>query len=213
MTMHLETLGRPRSASALALALLVSLAITPAFADKVILFKNGKSMKAKSFKEDKGWTRLEVEGGVVGVRSFEIALVQEAVGAAAAKAEPLPNQAAGGGGAGGPYVGANYGGGDVPAEAPPPPEEYQPPQPPPENRGNPGARNNNLPTNIPGLRSQQGGLGGGLAGRPGGGPRGFGGGSFGSTGLTNSRFGSQQSPNQGRQTFTNPVNTNNNGDE
>jgi hypothetical protein len=209
MTDHQEHQGRSRWVNALALIALVALTITPALADKVVLFKNGKSMKAKSVKEDKGWTRLEIEGGVVGVRSFEISLVQDAVGAAATKAEPLPNLASGGGGAGGGYVGQSYGGGEAPAEAPPQPEEYQPP---PENRGNPGARNPNLPTNIPGLRSQAGGLGGGLAGRPGGGARSFGGGSFGNTGLTNSRFGNQQNP-ASRQTFTNPVNNNSNGDE
>jgi len=206
MTIHHRAPGRRRLVKALALVAFVLLAVSPVLADKLILFKNGKSMKAKSVKEDKGWTRLELEGGVVGVRSLEIALVQEAIGAAATKADPLPNQATGGGGAPGGYVGASYGGGEAPAEAPPAQEDYQPPPPQDEVRGNPAARNNpNLPSNIPGLRSPAGGL----AGRGNGGIRSFGGGSFGNTGLTNSRFGNPQTPNLGRQSFTNPVNNNN----
>lgn len=180
-------------------------AAPPALADKLVLFKNGKTIRAKSAKEDdKGWTRLELDGGLVGVRTREIAVVQEAISGTGARADAPPNQALGGGGAaGGGFVSGGYVGADTPAEAPPPPEEYQPPQPPQDAgqnqyRGNPGIQGN-----IPGLRSM-GGLPGSPAGRgfrnnqTGVGQSGLSGGRFsagpGVGGLSRPAFGQQQQP-------------------
>jgi len=162
-TMKTTSRSFRRHALVPALAILVAaLAGGTAFADKVILFKNGKSMRAKTVKDDKGWSRLEIDGGVIGVKSSEIALVQEASGGSPAK-ESLPNQAAGGGGG----YGAGYVGGGGSVEPPPTPaEDYQPPQSPDEARGNPyrGAPQG-LPSNIPGLRNQMGGLPSGAGSR------------------------------------------------
>src|SRR5213593_4077548 len=90
-----------RRAMLLLPALFVAFLAPPAFADKVILFKNGKSIRAKSVKEDKGWTRLDLDGGQVGVRTAQISTIQEAAANQAGKAEALPNQASGAGAGGG----------------------------------------------------------------------------------------------------------------
>src|SRR6266850_6823898 len=84
-----------RIAALFLFALFVAFAAPPALADKIILFKNGKSMRAKSVKEDKGWTRLEIDGGSVGVQSIQISMIQEAAGTTNGKADALPNQASG----------------------------------------------------------------------------------------------------------------------
>ncbi|MBI3448084.1 MAG: hypothetical protein HY049_04065 [Acidobacteria bacterium] len=189
MSLRRSSPSRRVAPFALLFLLAGALAASPALADKLILFKNGKSMRAKTAKEDdKGWTRLELEGGLMGVKTSEIAAIQDAMGGSGARVEAPPNQASGGGGgAGGGFVSGGYVGADTPAEAPPPPEDYQPPPPDPgqnQYRGNPG-----LQGNTPAQRSM-----GGLPGSPLG--RGFRGNQNGTApgGLNGGRFGAGQGP-------------------
>ncbi|HZE89477.1 MAG TPA: hypothetical protein VE404_08020 [Verrucomicrobiae bacterium] len=189
-----------------------SLAAPPVLADKVILFKNGKTIRAKTAKADeRGWTRLEFDGGLIGVKTSEIAIIQDATGGSVTRADAPPNQASGGGGGGGGFVSGGYVGADTPAEAPPPAEDYQPPPPDPSQnqyRGNPGLQGNN-----PAQRSMGGlpgtPLGRGFRGVQNSSPTGLsGGGRFsagnGLGGLSRPAFGGQQ-PQQPPQ--------NNNGDQ
>ena len=97
-------------------------AIVPASADKLIVFKNGKTIRARTVKEAKGWSRLEMEGGVLGVRSTQILRVEESAASTPGKAESFPNQASvGGGGAG--SMSPSYN----PPQDQQQPEEFQPP--------------------------------------------------------------------------------------
>jgi len=115
----------------------------PVHAEKLIVFKNGKTIRAKSIKQEKGWSRLELEGGnLVGVRTPLILSVEEASGGPAGKAESVPNQASvGGAGGGGGFSAAPQAysprGGEEPSEAAddsqqgqqegqPPPQPQQP---------------------------------------------------------------------------------------
>lgn len=122
---------------ALLLAVAVAAASGPAFADKLVVFKNGKTLRAKSVKEEKGWSRLELEGGsFVGVRASLVQGVEETSSGTTTKSESLPNQASvggGGGGGGGGYAPQPYqpqqeaaeAGDDfqqAPAEVSPPPQ-------------------------------------------------------------------------------------------
>jgi len=151
----------------------------PALAEKLVVFKNGKSIRVRTLKEDKGWTRLEIDGGVMAVRSFQVARVDEVTGGGG-KSDIIPNQAlVGGGGVGAPspaYAGAR--GADVPE---PQPEEsqqveneeaQQPPQPGVSIPGAAGRR----PGQIPGVNTRGaprfGGTGGVLNNRARGSSRG-----------------------------------------
>jgi hypothetical protein len=76
-----------------AVAMVLALAAGSAMADKLIIFKNGKVLRVKSVTEEQGWTLAEIgEGNTVGVRTTQIAMVQEAAGDSG-KSAPLPNQA------------------------------------------------------------------------------------------------------------------------
>ncbi len=57
------------------------LAAGNAWADKLIIFKNGKVMRAKEVKVENGWTMASVgKDGTVGVRSADVARVEDASG-------------------------------------------------------------------------------------------------------------------------------------
>lgn len=95
-------LMRRLAAPVCALAISIG-AAGPALADKLIVFKNGRTMRAKVVNEEKGWTRLELDGGnVVGFRTALVLSIEETSGSPA-KIE-LPNLAAAGGGGGAAYA-------------------------------------------------------------------------------------------------------------
>lgn len=145
--------ARPSAATAFILAAAAALAPSAVFADKLVVFKNGKSIRAKGIqKEAKGWTRLELDGGnSMGVRTSQILGVEEAGTAGPGKAESVPNQATTGGGGGYVPPPAAYSpraeaqepaaeGGDDFQQAP---QELEPPPQPPQDRP---------PVAIPGAR-------------------------------------------------------------
>ncbi len=66
-----------------------SLAAAPAWADKLILFKNGKALRVKSIKVENGWMMAEMgKGGTVGFRSADVFRVDEATGEGGGEATP-----------------------------------------------------------------------------------------------------------------------------
>ncbi len=69
----------------------LSLASGNAWADKLIVFKNGKVMRAKDVKVENGWTMASLgKDGTVGVRSDDVASIEDASGGGG---EATPNVA------------------------------------------------------------------------------------------------------------------------
>lgn len=61
--------------------LVVSLAAGPALADKLIVFKNGKVMRAKDVTPDGKWTYADLgKGATVGVRTSDIQSIEDSAG-------------------------------------------------------------------------------------------------------------------------------------
>jgi hypothetical protein len=83
-----------RAATLAALLAAIPLLSTPAWADKLILFRNGKVLRAGSVKVENGWTLADLgKGNTLGVRSTEILRIEDA-GSEAAGPASTPNMAA-----------------------------------------------------------------------------------------------------------------------
>jgi hypothetical protein len=88
----------------------------PAWADKLVIFKNGKALRVKSAKQDGKWLKCEFEDkSFISVLNAGVLSVEESV-AGSREGELKPNQVASGGGGFGP--GARGGDGGVPSEVP-----------------------------------------------------------------------------------------------
>lgn len=97
---------------AVLLAMIALLAGTDARAEKLVVFKNGKAIRVKTVSQERGWARLELDGGaVLGVRSSQISVVDDAGASSLGKIDAVQNQASVGGAGG--YVPPAY-------NAPPP---------------------------------------------------------------------------------------------
>jgi hypothetical protein len=110
-------LCRGAAAALVALVALVALSVvpSPAMADKLVLFKNGKALRAKTAVKDGIWLKCEIEDkNYISVpASFVLSIEESGLGAAGDSLRP--NQVAAGSGGG--YVPSPRGGGDA---APPP---------------------------------------------------------------------------------------------
>jgi hypothetical protein len=97
---------------AVLLAIVAFLAGSEVRAEKLVVFKNGKAIRVKTVSQERGWARLELEGGaVLGVRSSQISVVDDAGNSTVGKLDAVQNQASVGGAGG--YVPPAY-------NAPPP---------------------------------------------------------------------------------------------
>lgn len=80
--MIIRTNPRPFTAARLlAVMAVMALATAPALADKLIVFTNGKVLRAKEISSEGAWTLADLgKGATVGVRTADILRIEDAVG-------------------------------------------------------------------------------------------------------------------------------------